>query len=213
MHDHNCHVPSAACQMEKSTGCCWGLPNAPRSGLSATVHQSPTMRGLSGVVDFASGVADDVAGFALREVTGGEGPAGGVPVVFGIRAPGSRRRIHIPGRIPFQERLAVLPLQRQPEVGRAATWRRESFAATGPRGTMSQYRTPVQTWKELEEPLTSKIRAPVLGLVGIRRGRVGWHHLPLCPRPGDVLGHAVAGGTVIPAVQTRSKRPVLLMAS
>src|SRR5439155_2195527 len=48
-HDHNCHVPSAACHTAKSTGCCSGLEYLPRSGSPATCQNSPSTCGASTV--------------------------------------------------------------------------------------------------------------------------------------------------------------------
>src|SRR5437762_10325765 len=48
-HDHNCHVPSAACHTAKSTGCCSGLEYLPRSGSPATCQNSPSTCGTSTV--------------------------------------------------------------------------------------------------------------------------------------------------------------------
>src|SRR5690242_8659931 len=45
MHDQSCHVPSAACQMPKSTGCCLDVVYFPRSGSPATCQNSPSIRG------------------------------------------------------------------------------------------------------------------------------------------------------------------------
>jgi len=41
MHDQSCHAPSAACQTPKSTGCCFGRPKSPKSGLPATWIHGP----------------------------------------------------------------------------------------------------------------------------------------------------------------------------
>src|ERR1035441_2916272 len=45
MQDHSCHVPSAACQMPKSTGCCLGEVYCPRSGSPAICQNSPSTLG------------------------------------------------------------------------------------------------------------------------------------------------------------------------
>ena len=47
MHDQICHVPSAACQTPKSTGCCFSLVYGPKSGSPATGHHAPSMTGRS----------------------------------------------------------------------------------------------------------------------------------------------------------------------
>jgi hypothetical protein len=51
IHDHSCQVPSAACQIPKSTGCCFGSVSGPRSGSPAIVHHSPATRGTTGNFD------------------------------------------------------------------------------------------------------------------------------------------------------------------
>src|ERR1017187_399065 len=45
MQDQSCHVPSAACQMPKSTGCCLGEVYCPRSGSPAICQKSPSTLG------------------------------------------------------------------------------------------------------------------------------------------------------------------------
>src|ERR1700722_15569771 len=47
MQDHICQVPSAACQIAKSTGCWRSVVYWPRSGLSATCHHGPSILGTS----------------------------------------------------------------------------------------------------------------------------------------------------------------------
>src|SRR5512144_2618918 len=46
MHDQSCQVPSAAGQMEKSTGCCPGDPSIPRSGSPAICQKGPSIVGI-----------------------------------------------------------------------------------------------------------------------------------------------------------------------
>src|SRR5690242_2766240 len=47
MHDQSCQVPSAACHTEKSTGCWFGVPSAPRSGCPAICQGAPSINGTS----------------------------------------------------------------------------------------------------------------------------------------------------------------------
>src|SRR5262245_716492 len=46
MHDQSCQLPSAACQIEKSTGCWFGPVSVPRSGSPAICQNSPSMDGM-----------------------------------------------------------------------------------------------------------------------------------------------------------------------
>src|SRR4051812_39439575 len=47
MQDHICQVPSAACQIAKSTGCWRSVLYLPRSGLPATCHHGLSILGTS----------------------------------------------------------------------------------------------------------------------------------------------------------------------
>src|ERR1700722_5559724 len=49
MQDQICQLPSAACQMAKSTGCWRSVVYWPRSGLPATCHHSPSILGTNTV--------------------------------------------------------------------------------------------------------------------------------------------------------------------
>ena len=68
MQDHNCQVPSAACQTPKSTGCCSFRVYSPKSGLPAICHHSPSITGMRICALF---VRDTGRGEQERESQGG----------------------------------------------------------------------------------------------------------------------------------------------
>ena len=93
---------------------------------------------MSGVVDFASRAADDVGGVAERGAAVGEGPAGGVPVVFkfALQVPAValifQVEYHFNSGLPFFHCSGS-----QMWAGRAPVGA-ESLAATGATGMVSQ---------------------------------------------------------------------------